>query len=84
MAKLLEEYELKIKCDNTQFCDVLDNIQLKLEHIVSLVRLLKREGIKVKNINKIIMNKITIEEKQGDENEFIYSKSKQKANKETN
>lgn len=45
----------------------LDKVQIKLEQILFLVRQIEKSGIKKKNINKILMNKIILKEYTGEE-----------------
>ena len=59
--------ELVIHCNTSEVEEKLDKVQIKLEQILFLVRQIEKSGIKKKNINKILMNKIILEEYTGGE-----------------
>lgn len=59
--------ELVIHCNTSEVEEKLDKIQIKLEQILFLVRQIEKSGIKKKNINKILMNKIILKEYTGEE-----------------
>ena len=59
--------ELVIHCNTSEVEEKLDKVQIKLEQILFLVRQIEKSGIKKKNINKILMNKIILKEYTGEE-----------------
>lgn len=59
--------ELVIHCNTSEVEEKLDKVQIKLEQILFLVRQIEKSGIKRKNINKILMNKIILKEYTGEE-----------------
>lgn len=64
--------ELVIHCNTSEVEEKLDKVQIKLEQILFLVRQIEKSGIKKKNINKILMNKIILKEYTGEE-QWVYS-----------
>lgn len=63
--------ELVIHCNTSEVEEKLDKVQIKLEQILFLVRQIEKSGIKKKNINKILMNKIILKEYTGEE-QWVY------------
>lgn len=59
--------ELVIHCNTSEVEEKLDKVKIKLEQILFLVRQIEKSGIKKKNINKILMNKIILKEYTGEE-----------------
>lgn len=64
MAKI---EELVIHCETNEVLEELDKIKIKLEQVYFLTKQLRKAGIRKKFINKILLNKITIETSMGDE-----------------
>lgn len=64
MAKI---EELVIHCETNEALEELDKIKIKLEQVYFLTKQLRKAGIRKKFINKILLNKITIETSMGDE-----------------
>lgn len=64
MAKI---EELVIHCETNEVLEGLDKIKIKLEQIYFLTKQLRKAGIRKKFVNKILLNKITIETSMGDE-----------------
>ena len=50
--------ELVIHCNTSEVEEKLDKVRIKLEQVYFLVKQLRKAGIKKKNINKILINKI--------------------------